>query len=619
MSSKKVIKLTAAQALIRFMIAQKVKINDEIKPLFPGVWAIFGHGNVAGIGEALFQHQEVLPTYRGQNEQSMAHAAIAYSKTLNRQQIMACTSSAGPGSTNIVTAAALAHINRIPLLLLPGDTFATRIPDPVLQQLEDNTDQTITTNDCFKPVSRFFDRIMRPEQLLTSLPQAIRVLTDPVDTGTVTIAFPQDVQTMSWNYPERFFEEKIHFLRRQHADENQLKSAVQMILKAKKPVIIAGGGIHYSLATKELEDFSNNLLIPIGETQAGKGAIPWENPMNVGSVGVTGGSACNELLKEADLIIAIGTRLGDFITGSRTLFNSEATLLSINVCAYDSIKHRALSLVGDAKLTLNTLMKYCSAIKTSNDWRQRVSVLRKEWLIAVDEASRDKGTLLPSDGEVVGAVNRSSRERDVVVCAAGGLPGDLQKLWKTSFDRGYHVEYGYSCMGYEIAGGLGVKMALPDSQVYVMVGDGSYLMMNSEIFSSVMLGLKLIIVVVDNGGYGCIHRLQENCGNSGFNNLIRDCRSTQNEVMRVDFAAHALSMGAKSEEVEGIASLEKALEKARNSETTYVINILTDPNKTVKEGGNWWDVAVAEVSNEKGVNKARKNYELQKEKQIKNL
>jgi len=619
MSSKKVIKLTAAQALIRFMIAQKVKINDEIKPLFPGVWAIFGHGNVAGIGEALFQHQEALPTYRGQNEQSMAHAAIAYSKTLNRQQIMACTSSAGPGSTNIVTAAALAHINRIPLLLLPGDTFATRIPDPVLQQLEDNTDQTITTNDCFKPVSRFFDRIMRPEQLLTSLPQAIRVLTDPVDTGTVTIAFPQDVQTMSWNYPERFFEEKIHFLRRQHADENQLKSAVQMILKAKKPVIIAGGGIHYSLATKELEDFSNNLLIPIGETQAGKGAIPWENPMNVGSVGVTGGSACNELLKEADLIIAIGTRLGDFITGSRTLFNSEATLLSINVSAYDSIKHRALSLVGDAKLTLNTLMKYCTAIKTSNDWQQRVSVLRKEWLIAVDEASRDKGTLLPSDGEVVGAVNRSSRERDVVVCAAGGLPGDLQKLWKTSFDRGYHVEYGYSCMGYEIAGGLGVKMALPDSQVYVMVGDGSYLMMNSEIFSSVMLGLKLIIVVVDNGGYGCIHRLQENCGNSGFNNLIRDCRSTQNEVMRVDFAAHARSMGAKSEEVEGIASLEKALEKARNSETTYVINILTDPNKTVKEGGNWWDVAVAEVSNEKGVNKARKNYELQKEKQIKNL
>ena len=619
MSSKKVIKLTAAQALIRFMIAQKVKINDEIKPLFPGVWAIFGHGNVAGIGEALFQHQEALPTYRGQNEQSMAHAAIAYSKTLNRQQIMACTSSAGPGSTNIVTAAALAHINRIPLLLLPGDTFATRIPDPVLQQLEDNTDQTITTNDCFKPVSRFFDRIMRPEQLLTSLPQAIRVLTDPVDTGTVTIAFPQDVQTMSWNYPERFFEEKIHFLRRQHADENQLKSAVQMILKAKKPVIIAGGGIHYSLATKELEDFSNNLLIPIGETQAGKGAIQWENPMNVGSVGVTGGSACNELLKEADLIIAIGTRLGDFITGSRTLFNSEATLLSINVCAYDSIKHRALSLVGDAKLTLNTLMKYCTAIKTSNDWQQRVSVLRKEWLIAVDEASRDKGTLLPSDGEVVGAVNRSSRERDVVVCAAGGLPGDLQKLWKTSFDRGYHVEYGYSCMGYEIAGGLGVKMALPDSQVYVMVGDGSYLMMNSEIFSSVMLGLKLIIVVVDNGGYGCIHRLQENCGNSGFNNLIRDCRSTQNEVMRVDFAAHARSMGAKSEEVEGIASLEKALEKARNSETTYVINILTDPNKTVKEGGNWWDVAVAEVSNENGVNKARKNYELQKEKQIKNL
>ena len=619
MSKKKIFKLTAAQAVIRFMIAQKVKINGEIKPLFPGVWAIFGHGNVAGIGEALFQHQEELPTFRGQNEQSMAHAAIAYSKTLNRQQIMACTSSAGPGSTNIVTAAALAHINRIPLLLLPGDTFATRIPDPVLQQLEVYSDHTLTTNDCFKPVSRFFDRITRPEQLLTSLPQAIRILTDPIDTGTVTIAMPQDVQTMSWNFPERFFEEKIHTLRRQQPDEKELSFATQMIMDAKKPVLIAGGGVHYSLATNELDKFVSSLKIPVGETQSGKGALPWKHSMNVGSVGVTGGSACNKLLKEADLIIAIGTRLGDFITGSRTLFNSEATLLSINVCAYDSIKHRALSLVGDAKLTLNTLLKYCTAIKTSNDWQQRVSILRKEWLIAVDEASRDKGTLLPSDGEVVGAVNRSSRERDVVVCAAGGLPGDLQKLWKTSFDRGYHVEYGYSCMGYEIAGGLGVKMALPDSQVYVMVGDGSYLMMNSEIFSSVMLGLKLIIIVVDNGGYGCIHRLQENCGNSGFNNLIRDCRSTQNEVMRVDFAAHARSMGAKSEEVEGIASLQKALERARNSETTYVINILTDPNKTVEEGGNWWDVAVAEVSNEKGVNKARKNYELQKEKQIKNL
>ncbi len=619
MSNNKVVKLTVAQAVIRFMIAQKVKINDEIKPLFPGVWAIFGHGNVAGIGEALFQHQKELPTFRGQNEQSMAHAAIAYSKTLNRQQIMACTSSAGPGSTNIVTAAALAHINRIPLLLLPGDTFATRIPDPVLQQLEDYSDQTLTTNDCFKPVSRFFDRITRPEQLLTSLPQAIRVLTDPVDTGTVTIALPQDVQTMSWDFPERFFEEKTHFLRRQQADENQLNRATQMIIDSKKPVLIAGGGVHYSLATTELEKFVSDVLIPIGETQAGKGAIPWSHPMNVGTVGVTGGSACNKLLKEADLIIAVGTRLGDFITGSRTLFNPEATLLTINVCAYDSIKHRAVSLVGDAKLTLEMLTHKCASIKTSNDWQQQVSGLREEWLIAVDEATKDKGTLLPSDAEVVGAVNRSSHEKDVVVCAAGGLPGDLQKLWKTNYNRGYHIEYGYSCMGYEIAGGVGVKMALPESEVYVMVGDGSYLMMNSEIVSSVMLGLKLIIVVVDNGGYGCIHRLQEFCGNSGFNNLLQDCRSIQNEVMRVDFAAHASSMGAKSEEVKDIASLEKALERARKSEKTYVINILTDPNKTIEQGGNWWDVAVAEVSNEKGVNKARKNYEFQKEIQFKNL
>ena len=348
MSKKKVFRLTAAQAVIRFMISQKVKIKGEVKQLFPGIWAIFGHGNVAGIGEALFQYQEELPTYRGQNEQSMAHAAIAYSKTLNRQQVMACTSSAGPGSTNIITAAALAHINRIPLFLLPGDTFATRIPDPVLQQLEVYGDHTLTTNDCFKPVSRFFDRITRPEQLLTSLPQAIRVLTDPVDTGTVTIALPQDVQTMSWDFPERFFEEKVYTLRRPQADERELNIATQIILDSKKPVLISGGGVHYSLATKELDKFVSALQIPVGETQSGKGALPWEHPMNVGSVGVTGGSACNKLLKEADLIIAVGTRLGDFITGSRTLFNPEARLLTINVCAYDSVKHRAISLVGDA-------------------------------------------------------------------------------------------------------------------------------------------------------------------------------------------------------------------------------------------------------------------------------
>ena len=619
MSKKKVFKLTAAQAVIRFMISQKVKIKGEVKPLFPGIWAIFGHGNVAGIGEALFQYQEELPTFRGQNEQSMAHAAIAYSKTLNRQQVMACTSSAGPGSTNIITAAALAHINRIPLFLLPGDTFATRIPDPVLQQLEVYGDHTLTTNDCFKPVSRFFDRITRPEQLLTSLPQAIRVLTDPVDTGTVTIALPQDVQTMSWDFPERFFEEKVYTLRRPQADERELNIATQIILDSKKPVLISGGGVHYSLATKELDKFVSALQIPVGETQSGKGALPWEHPMNVGSVGVTGGSACNKLLKEADLIIAVGTRLGDFITGSRTLFNPEARLLTINVCAYDSVKHRAISLVGDAKLTLETLIHKCALIKTSNSWQQKVSDFRNEWLIAVDEASTDKGSLLPSDAEVVGAVNRSSKEKDVVVCAAGGLPGDLQKLWKTNFDRGYHMEYGYSCMGYEIAGGMGVKMALPESEVYVMVGDGSYLMMNSEILSSIMLGLKLIIIVVDNGGYGCIHRLQKFCGNTGFNNLMQDCRTTQEEVIRVDFAAHAHSMGAESEQVEGIAALEIALERARKSEKTYVISILTDPNTSVEQGGNWWDVAVAEVSEEEGVNKARKNYDSQKEEQFKNL
>jgi 3D-(3,5/4)-trihydroxycyclohexane-1,2-dione acylhydrolase (decyclizing) len=615
----KTIRLTMAQAVIRYLTAQKVLIDGELKPMFAGCWAIFGHGNVAGLGEALYQVQDQLPTYRAHNEQGMAHAAIAYAKTLNRQQMMACTASAGPGAVNMVTAAAVAHVNRLPVLFLPGDTFATRLPDPVLQQVENFHDHTLTSNDCFKPVSRFFDRITRPEQLLTSLPQAMRVLTDPIECGPVTLALPQDVQTMAYDYPEHFFAQKTHQLRRQAPDQRELEDAIALIRQAKKPLVIAGGGVHYSGALTELDALVSRFNLPVGETQAGKGALPWDHERNMGTTGVTGAASTNQLAAEADLIIAVGTRLGDFATGSRALINPEAKLLCINVASFDAIKHKALPLVGDAKLTLGLVQAGLEGWQPDGSWIEQAARLREQWNHSVDVATTDRGTHLPTDAEVVGAVNRAAGEKDIVVCAAGGLPGELQKLWRTRYDRGYHMEYGYSCMGYELAGGLGAKMAKPESEVFVMVGDGSYLMLNSEIATSVMLGHKIVMVVLDNRGYGCIHRLQQFCGGPGFNNMLEDCLSVEGGAPKTDFAAHARALGANAEKVGNIQQLEAALVRAKASPISYLITLDTDVVNDSDIGGSWWDVAVPEVSPRDQVVEARRRYESFKARQLQNL
>lgn len=612
----KTIRLTMAQALVKFMQAQKVEIDGQLQPIFEGVFAIFGHGNVAGLGEALFHVNDELPTYRAHNEQAMAHSAIAFAKANNRRRMMAATTSVGPGALNMVTAAALAHVNRLPVLLLPGDTFATREPDPVLQQVEDWSDATITPNDCFKPVSRFFDRITRPEQLLNSLPQAMRVLTDPVECGPVTLSLPQDVQTMAFDYPEHFFAEKVHRIRRPGADEHELQLAIETIAQAKQPLVIAGGGIHYAEATQEFSDFVEAFGLPVGETQAGKGALAWDHPSNLGSIGVTGSEAVNTLASEADVVIAVGTRLQDFTSSSRALFRSDAKIVSLNVNGFDATKHYSAPLVADAKHTLPQLGSGLIGWNICPNWKSKAESLRLKWNETVEIAMTDRQSDLPTDAEVIGAVNRAAQEKDIVVCAAGGLPGELHKLWRTRYDKGYHLEYGFSCMGYEIAGGLGVKMAKPDSEVFVMVGDGSYLMLNSEIATSVMLGQKLVVVVLDNRGYGCINRLQQACGGAGFNNLLQDCNTVEAGAPKTDFAGHARSLGASAEKVGNIAELEQALIRAKAAESTYVITLDTDPLSTTESGGSWWEVAVPEVSVREPVREARKRYEAAKKDQV---
>lgn len=613
------VRLTMAQALIRFLCAQKTEVNGKIEPLFAGVFAIFGHGNVAGMGEALHQARDTLPTYRGHNEQGMAHAAIAYAKAKNRRQMMACTTSIGPGAANMVTAAALAHVNRLPVLLLPGDVFASRTPDPVLQQIEWAGDPGVNTNDCFRPVSRYFDRITRPEQIITSLPAAIRVLTDAEDCGPATLALCQDVQAEAFDYPASFFEETIHHLRRQPADARELAEAIAALQSARKPLLIAGGGVHYSDATDAMRLFAETHGVPVAETQAGKGALAWDHPQYVGAIGVTGTTAANELAKNADVILAVGTRLQDFTTASRTLFsNPDTQLIQLNVARHDAKKHNAQSLVTDARHGLQALSAGLSGWSAAPDWQQRASDCIASWNNYYDQVTAPAGiettTGLPSDAQVLGAVKRASDAGDIVVCAAGGLPGELHKLWRTDYNKGYHVEYGYSCMGYEIAGGLGVRMAEPDRDVIVLVGDGSYMMLNSELATSVMLGQKVIVVVLDNRGFGCINRLQNATGNASFNNLLDDCLSADAGAPKIDFAAHAAALGALSEKVDTIAELEAAIGRAKNADRSYVIALDTDPFMTT-DGGMWWDVAVPEVSTEQSVNTARADYETGKQKQ----
>jgi 3D-(3,5/4)-trihydroxycyclohexane-1,2-dione acylhydrolase (decyclizing) len=602
------IRLTAAQAVVRYLATQRTTIDGTEAPLFAGVWAIFGHGNVAGLGEALYQVRDVLPTYRAHNEQGMAHAAIAFAKAKFRRQMMACTTSIGPGALNMVTAAAVAHVNRLPVLLLPGDTFANRRPDPVLQQVENFGDATVTANDCFRPVSRFFDRITRPEQLLASLPRAIQVLTDPAECGPVTLAMSQDVQAEAYDFPEALFAPRTIRRRRPAPDEGELATAVELLRSAEQPLVIAGGGVLYSEAAATLQAFAARHRIPVAETQAGKGSLPFDHPQNVGSIGVTGSSAANTLAAEADLVLAVGTRLQDFTTGSRALVPGAARLVQLNVAAFDAGKHGAVPLVGDAKRTLEALGQALGGQTTPAAWQSRVEALAGEWSATVERVTAATNAERPSDAQVLGAVNRHAPRDAVVVCAAGGLPGELHKLWRTGAPGGYHLEYGFSCMGYEIAGGLGVKMAHPDREVFVLVGDGSYLMLNSELATAVMLGAKLTVVVLDNRGYGCINRLQRETGGASFNNLF-DHVDHMADPAEVDFAGHARALGAEAEKVASIADLERALERARGSDKTSVIVIDTDPLITTQEGGYWWDVAVPEASERAEVRQARAAYE----------
>ncbi|MGQ0567420.1 MAG: 3D-(3,5/4)-trihydroxycyclohexane-1,2-dione acylhydrolase (decyclizing) [Gemmobacter sp.] len=596
------IRLTAAQAMVRWL---SVQMTEDGVPFIAGVWAIFGHGNVAGIGEALHAHREVMTTYRGQNEQSMAHAAIAYSKQLGRRRAMAVTSSIGPGALNMVTAAGLAHVNRLPVLFVPGDVFAGRGPDPVLQQVEDFTDGTVSANDCFRPVSRYFDRITRPEQLLTALPRALRVMTDPADCGPVTLSFCQDVQAEGYDWPEAFFAPKVWHQRRPQPDPVEVAAVAALLAQAKAPVMVAGGGVHFSDATGALEAFASRHGIPVVETQAGKSALPWDHPLNLGPVGVTGASSANAVCAGADVVIGVGTRFQDFTTGSWALFaNPARRLVSINVAAYDAMKHGAEPLCADARVALGAL----SAALGDRNFAAPNPALKAEWFGNVDPLTAPPtGNALATDQQVIGAVQRAAGPDTVVMCAAGTMPGELHKLWKAGRPMSYHMEYGFSCMGYEIAGAMAIKMAQPDRDVICMVGDGSYMMLNAEMATAAMLGISFTVVITDNRGFGCINRLQMATGGAEFNNLYAHANIA--EMPRIDFAAHAASMGARAVKVGSVAELEAALKGRQAAKGPYVIVIDTDPYPSTPHGGTWWDVAVPEVSTRAEVTAARLRYE----------
>lgn len=597
------IRLTAAQAMIRYLSAQ---MAEDGLPFLAGCWGIFGHGNVAGLGEALHGARDTFPTYRGQNEQTMAHAAIAYAKQLGRRHAMMVTSSIGPGALNMVTAAGVAHVNRLPVLFVPGDVFANRGPDPVLQQVEDFGDGTVSANDCFRPVSRYFDRITRPEHLLTALPRAMRVMTDPADCGPVTLAFCQDVQAEAFDYPVSFFDPRIWRLRRVQPDPVELDAIVALIAGAKNPVIVAGGGVHYAGATEALDRFATALQIPVVETQAGKSALPWDHPMNLGPIGVTGAASANTVCANADVIIGVGTRFQDFTTGSWSLFaHPGRRLISINVAAYDAVKHGAEPLCADADVALGALMRRLDGQKFTHS----AAALKADWFASVDPltAPPKDGNQLPTDMQVIGAVQRASGPDTVIMSAAGTMPGELHKLWKATRPMSYHMEYGFSCMGYEIAGAIGIKMAEPARDVVCMLGDGSYMMANSELATACMMGVKITLVITDNRGYGCINRLQMHTGGAEFNNLLKD--AYQVNPPAIDFRAHAASMGATAVKVASIAELEGALAQAKSAPGPFVVVIDTDPYPSTPNGGTWWDVAVPEVSERAEVRAARVKYD----------
>ena len=601
------IRLTMAQALVKFLCAQRTLIDGQEVPLFGGVFGIFGHGNVTCLAEALQAVQEQLPTWRGQNEQSMALAAVAYKKEKKRRQIMIATSSIGPGATNMITAAGVAHSNRLPLLLLAGDTFMNRLPDPVLQQVEHFNNPSLTVNDAFKAVTRYWDRIVRPEQLLQSLPQAIATMLDPADCGPAFIALPQDTQAEAFDYPAVFFEPVVHRVPRPRPDLEALKTAAELLQSAQKPLLIAGGGVHYSLATEQLAAFADKHGIPVVETIAGRAALVHEHPLNAGPLGVIGSSSANALAQDADVVLAVGTRLQDFTTGSWSVFGNESMrLIALNAARFDAHKHRAVALVSDAQAGLQELSAQLGAWRAPENRRQQAQQEYASWNAIIDQHAGPTNAEIPSYAHVVGAINRLCEPTDLALTAAGGLPGELCKNWKVKSIGTFDCEFGFSCMGYEIAGGWGAKMASPERDVIVFTGDGSYLMMNSDIYSSVLSGHKLIIIVCDNGGFAVINRLQNFKGGASFNNLIKDCRIEQE--VRVDFIQHARSMGAGGEWVHSITELEQAFRRAKEADKTYVIALQTHPHQWTP-GDAWWDVGVPEVSARDEVRQARAEHE----------
>jgi 3D-(3,5/4)-trihydroxycyclohexane-1,2-dione acylhydrolase (decyclizing) len=611
------LRLTAAQASVAFLKNQFSERDGRKYQFFGGCLGIFGHGNVAGIGQALEQDLG-LRYYLFRNEQGMVHAACGFAKANFRKRTLACTTSIGPGATNMVTGAALATINRLPVLLLPGDIFARRNVAPVLQQLESPATQDISVNDCFKPVSRYWDRIERPEQLLTSLPEAMRVLTSPAETGAVTISFPQDVQAEAFDFPEEFFKQRIWIIPRTRCDQGLLNEAVGWVRASKKPFIVAGGGVLYSEASGALAKFATATGIPICETQAGKGSLPFDHSQQLGALGVTGTPGANMVAREADLIIGIGTRYSDFTSGSKTAFQNPAVrFININVDQFDAYKHGAIPLTGDARVTIEELRDAIGDYRVEDHYRGKIQKLRSEWEQEVDRIYGLQKSPPISQGEVIGVVNNFTGPSDIVVCAAGSMPGDLHKLWRTRQAGGYHMEYGYSCMGYEIAGGLGVKMADPSRQVYVLVGDGSYLMMAQEIVTSLQEGYKLNIVLLDNHGFSSIGGLSRACGNEGMgtNYRYRKGQEYDGDVLPVDFAANAASLGAWTVRAKTVGDLQAALAEGKKQNRTSVVVIETSYDERVPGYESWWDVPIAEVSERDSVKAARTRYEQARKKE----
>lgn len=607
-------RLTVAQAVIAFLKNQHVSRDSRRQRFFAGCFGIFGHGNVGGVGQALQENPD-FRYYQARNEQSMVHVAAGYAKMSNRMSTFVCTSSVGPGATNMVTAAAGATVNRLPVMLLPADVFARRNVAPVLQQLESPQTMDISVNDSLRPISRYWDRINRPEQLPYALMRAMQVLTSPADTGAVTLALPLDVQTEAWEYPVELFEERVWQIPRTRADYSLVREAAERIKASRKPLLVAGGGVIYSEATEALLQLVEKTGIPVGETHAGKGSLPWDHPQSLGAIGVAGTSAANQIARDADLVLAVGTRLADYPMASTTAFqNPDVRFVHLNVAELDAFKHGALPLIADAKVTLEELVDVLHEYQVTNEYAARTAQLRGEWMSESERQLNVRNGPPLAQSEVIGLVNKSSEPHDVVVCAAGSLPGDLNKLWRVSDPKGYHDERGYSCMGYEIAAGLGVKMAAPDREVYVMVGDGSYLMMPTEIITSIQEGYKIIVVLVNNHGFGSIARLSNSVGSGGFGSWFRyrDPESGQldGDVLPIDLVRNAESLGAHTVRAESHQELEVALEEARCQERTTVVVVEVDAEERVPGYNSWWDVPVAETSEMESVRAARLDYEV---------